>query len=248
VSNSLKGKTFIITGGSSGIGRASALLLSDFGARIIATGRDEKHIRETQAIDPTIHFLKTDLEKIESFEEVSKRIFEQTDIIHGFVHSAGVIYTELFETFRQHELIAMFRVNVQAGFEILRDILPLFREGGSVIFISSIDAFFAAQNPSSGYALTKGSLLALTNDLASELGKHNVRVNAIVPGLIKTSMTEGFFDKEFLEERDEFLKRVPLGRGGNPEEVANLIKFLLSDESSYITGNTIFCDGGYHIG
>ena len=114
--------------------------------------------------------------------------------------------------------------------------------------MSSIDAYFGETAPSSGYALTKASLIGLTNALAFELGKYKIRVNTILPGLIRTHMTEDFFKSEFDRERSEFLKRVPLGRVGDPTEVAKLIAFLLSDDSSYITGDSIFMDGGYHIG
>jgi 3-oxoacyl-[acyl-carrier protein] reductase len=247
VNSNFKGKVILITGGSSGIGRASALLLSKLGAKIIAVGREEKHIEEVKAVDSRIVFIKEDLERKDSFGKVVKKVFDHTDTLHGFVHAAGAIYTEPFGTFRYNELTAMQRVNVEAGFEIFRGTLPLFKSGGSAIFISSIDVFFGAQTPSSGYALTKGSLIGLTNALAYELGMRNIRVNAVVPGLIRTRMTEDFFGDGFKKEREEFLKRVPLGRVGSSDEVASLIAFLLSDDASYITGDTIFCDGGYHI-
>lgn len=243
----LKNKIILITGGSSVIGRSSSLLLSKLGAKVIAVGRNKKHIEEVKTIDSHIGFIEEDFEKEGAFERVVKKVRDYTNILHGFVHAAGIIYTESFETFRYNELMAMQKVNVEAGFEILKGILPLFKEGGSVVFISSIDAFFGAYQPSCGYALTKGSLISLTNALAYELGKRNIRVNVIVPGLIKTKMTEDFFGDEFKKEREEFLKRVPLRREGSPDEVANLIAFLLSESSSYITGDIIFCDGGYHV-
>jgi len=132
--------------------------------------------------------------------------------------------------------------------EFIRDLLPLFKNGGSVVLVSSIDAFFKERAPSAGYALTKSAIIGLTNSLASELGRYRIRVNSVSPGLIRTHMTEDFFTEEFELERKQFLERVPLGRAGSPDEVARLIAFLLSDDASYISGDNIFIDGGYHTG
>jgi len=86
----------------------------------------------------------------------------------------------------------MWKVNVEVSFKILRDLLPLFKNGGSVVLISSIDAFFKERAPSAGYALTKSAIIGLTNSLSSELGKYKIRVNSVSPGLIRTNMTEDF--------------------------------------------------------
>ncbi len=242
-------KTFVVTGGSSGIGRATVLMLADNGACVLTCGRNEKRLSELKKYSENIYVFKTDLSSEKDIEKFAKNILSFGKKISGFVHSAGIIYTEPFETFRKHELEEMLEVNVKSGFYLLQRILPKFQEaGGSVVFVSSIDAYFGAVNPpSSGYALSKGALISLTNALASELGDKNIRVNAVIPGLIKTKMTEDFFTEEFNGERKNFLSRVPLGRAGTAEEVAKLILFLLSDNSSYITGDAIFIDGGYHV-
>ena len=244
---SLVGKSFVITGGSSGIGRATALLLARNNASVFITGRNEKRLFEVAKYSKNIVPIVADLSKPESTDIVADTVASDVNEISGFVHSAGEIYTEPFETFRVNELIEMEEVNVNAGFEILKKLTPIFNRG-SIVFVSSIDAFFGAVNPpSSGYALTKGAVISLTKALASELGGKGIRVNCVVPGLIRTRMTEDFFTDEFKEAREKFLERVPLKRAGKPEEVAKLISFLLSDDASYINGDIIFIDGGYHV-
>jgi NAD(P)-dependent dehydrogenase (short-subunit alcohol dehydrogenase family) len=244
---SFNGKTIVITGGSSGIGRASALEFAKNGADVIVVGRNPAHLSEVASLHKNIRTIQTDFASKEGIEKASAEISKLAKEVNGFVHCAGVIYTEPFETFRNHELNEMLNVNVLSGFEIFRAVLPLMKNGGSAVFVSSIDAFFGAvKPPSSGYALTKGALVSLTYALSSELGEKNIRVNAVVPGLIRTPMTEDFFSGEFSNERAEFLKRVPLHRAGRAEEVAKLIAFLISDDASYINGDAIFIDGGYH--
>lgn len=241
-----EGKTYLITGGSSGIGGALAVQLAKENARVIATYRTPSHMKEIHNIEPRIEYIRGDFADPHDVRHVVEKVFEKTKVINGFVHCSGEIFTEPFETFRTYELRKMFSVNVEAGFLILRDTLPLFKNGGSVVFVSSIDSYFGEENPSSGYALTKGALNSLTYELAYELGRKGIRVNAVLPGLIRTPATSDFFKNDFKESLNKFLKRVPLGREGSAKEVANLIMFLLSDESSYITGDTIFIDGGYH--
>ena len=239
-------KSVLVIGGSSGIGRATSVYLSNLGARVFATGRTEAHIEETKALAPLIEFALIDLPK--DAEKLVKWVSEVVETLDGIVFSQGIIFTEPFETFRDYELEMMWKVNVEVSFKILRDLLPLFKNGGSVVLISSIDAFFKERAPSAGYALTKSAIIGLTNSLSSELGKYKIRVNSVSPGLIRTNMTEDFFSDEFELERKQFLQRVPLGREGNPDEVARLIAFLLSDNASYISGDNIFIDGGYHTG
>ena len=239
-------KSVLVIGGSSGIGRATSVYLSNLGARVFATGRTEAHIEETKALAPLIEFALIDLPK--DAEKLVKWVSEVVETLDGIVFSQGIIFTEPFETFRDYELEMMWKVNVEVSFKILRDLLPLFKNGGSVVLISSIDAFFKERAPSAGYALTKSAIIGLTNSLSSELGKYKIRVNSVSPGLIRTNMTQDFFADEFELERNQFLQRVPLGREGNPDEVARLIAFLLSDDASYISGDNIFIDGGYHTG
>ncbi len=241
------GKYFVVTGGSSGIGRATAFLLARSGAHVFITGRDKKRLAETVRYSKNIIPIHADFSKADAADKVADTVKSSAVNISGFVHCAGEIYTEPFETFRMYELIEMENVNVNSGFKILKKLMPIFSQG-SAVFVSSIDAYFGAVNPpSSGYSLTKGALISLTKALASELGGYGIRVNCIVPGLIRTRMSEDFFGDEFKELREKFLNRVPLKRAGKAEEVAKLIAFLVSDDASYISGDTIFIDGGYHI-
>ena len=242
-----KGKTYIITGGSSGIGKASSLLLAEKGASVISIGRTRSHLESVALLHKNIKIIQHDFSESGNIEHLVDKIKQFSCCIDGFVHCAGVIYTEPFETFRMHELRKMELVNVESGFELLQKVLVFMKEG-SLVFVSSIDAFFGAINPpSSGYALSKAAVIGLVRALASELGDKKIRVNAVVPGLIKTQMTDNFFSESFAEERHKFLERVPLRRAGTPEEVARLVVFLLSDSASYITGDAIFIDGGYHV-
>ncbi len=240
------GKTILITGGSSGIGGALAVNLRKLGARVIATYRTASHMKKIHEIDPEIEFIRGDLSDSHDIHRITEKVFDKVAEINGFVHCAGEIFTEPFETFKTYELRRMLEVNVEAGFILLRDILPLFKQGGSVVFVSSIDALFGEDTPSSGYAVTKGAINSLTVSLAFELGTRNIRVNSVLPGLIRTPLTEDFFKNEFKGSYERFLKRIPLGREGKDYEVADLIIYLLSEKSSYITGDTIFIDGGYH--
>jgi len=139
---------------------------------------------------PLIEFALIDLPK--DAEKLVKWVSEVVETLDGIVFSQGIIFTEPFETFRDYELEMMWKVNVEVSFKILRDLLPLFKNGGSVVLISSIDAFFKERAPSAGYALTKSAIIGLTNSLSSELGKYKIRVNSVSPGLIRTNMTEDF--------------------------------------------------------
>jgi len=129
----------LVVGGSSGIGRATSLLLKSHGANVLATGRSDTHIEETLKLNPAISFLKASLP--EESNKVVNWVRKNVDSLYGVVFSQGVIYTEPFETFRDHELEEMWKVNVESSFKILRDLIPLFKEGGSVVFISQLMYF-----------------------------------------------------------------------------------------------------------
>jgi len=197
-------KTILVVGGSSGIGRATSIYLSKLSARVLITGRTESHINETKTLLPGAEFVLIDLPK--DAEKLVKWVSEEVETIDGIVFSQGIIFTEPFETFRDYELEMMWKVNVEVSFKILRDLLPLFKNGGSVVLISSIDAFFKERAPSAGYALTKSAIIGLTNSLSSELGKYKIRVNSVSPGLIRTNMTEDFLPMSLNWKENNFYR------------------------------------------
>ena len=147
---------------------------------------------------------------------------------------------------RSSEFRETFDVNVFSAFEFAQAALSRASSTASFVFVSSIDAHrHPRHTPSASYDSSKRALESISESVAVEAGSRGIRSNCIIPGLIRTPMTEDFFGQEFETERLRFLDAVPLGRPGTPEDVANLIMFLLSPVSGYITGTSIPVDGGF---
>ena len=243
---SLKGKTVLITGGSSGIGKATAILCAEAGARIILLGRNVERLQEVHvnlagndhlaiAIDLTDH------------EKVKKKLTDQLqDIphIHGLVHAAGITSTYPFKLMKPEQMQHYFETNVYSGFYLSSLLIKKMRkEPASMIFITSVMAS-VGEKAKSLYAMTKGALLSGSKSLAIELAGNNIRVNCISPGIVDTPMTENATYKKDEQLLQDTLSLYPLGFG-LPEDVANASLFLLSDASKWITGIDLKVDGGY---
>lgn len=242
---SLKGKKILVTGASSGIGRATAIVCSKMGAEVIITGRNYERLLETneQMDNSDIQLISTDL----STEEGIKVLLNTLPKLDGIVLAAGIVDMIPIQFAAPDKFQKIFQTNLFSPIEILRQIIKKknFNPGLSIVVIDSIagnDDFVVGN---SIYGAGKAAFKSFCKFFAIEMvGKH-VRINTVSPGLILTPMQR----KSAVSEADleAAISRVPMKRWGQPEEIAYAAVFLLSDASSYMTGADIKIDGGYTI-
>jgi 3-oxoacyl-[acyl-carrier protein] reductase len=242
----LSGKVAIITGGSRGIGRAIALRLSQCGASIIITcSKDDEGAAETiKLIRENGGYCTSKVFDICDYNHCQKTVdevyaaFGKIDIL---VNNAGQSQIGLFIDAEEASWNKLIDVNIKGVFNMTQPVLKymLKKGSGAIVNISSIWGVNGASCESI-YSATKGAVISFTKALAKEMGPSNIRVNAIAPGVIKTAMNQWLSS----EEEDELLCNISLGYLGEPSDIGNLTAFLCSDESKYITGQTIIADGG----
>jgi NAD(P)-dependent dehydrogenase (short-subunit alcohol dehydrogenase family) len=241
--NELDGKVAIVTGASSGIGAAIAQAMSEAGARVVLTGRDEARLRSAadrcRGESVTVAADLVD-------DDTPRRIVDGTIGAFGrvdtLVHSAGIFWPRPLEEAPLEDFDLQWRVNVRAPYALTKAALPHLERDSSVTFVSSIAGQVAFPN-SAAYCATKGAIEQLTKALAVELSPRGIRVNAIAPGNIRTPMNE-----ELLKDPDwerMYLEGTPYGRIGVVEDVAPLAVFLASDAARYVHGESILVDGGW---
>ncbi len=244
----LKKKTAVLTGSSRGIGKEILKLLAENNANIIACSRkeDKKHISFIHELEKKnnveIEAFFFDLADSDQVKEKALEIINKYKKIDILINNAGIIHTALFQMTTIKKFKEIFETNffsiIQFTQIILKSMLP--HKSGSIINISSTSAF-DNNDGRSAYSASKLSLVSLTKTLSNELGRHNIRVNSIAPGLTETDMAIQNTKKELI---DEIIERTALKRIGKPKDIANSVLFLSSDLSSYITGQTIRIDGG----
>lgn len=240
---SLDKKTILITGASSGIGRATAVECSKMGASVIITGRNEERLNETlNLLTPGNHLaILADL----SLEEGINKLIECIPYLDGLVLAAGIEGMALFQFSTKSKLEKIYNNNLFSPIEILRLIVKKkkFRSGFSVVGIASIAAFL--QSPAHGiYGSAKAALVSMFKYAALELAPKSIRINTISPGAIKTQMTmtaNSMISQEQLEINE---KKYPLKHFGEPEDIAFGCIYLLSDAAKWITGEDLIIDGG----
>ncbi len=235
----LQGKTALITGGTSGIGRAVAERFAGEGAEVIITGRDQARGREVvQAVEAAggkARFIAADLT---SFEDVT-RLAEATSEVDVLVNNAGVSRGGPEQT-AEETFDITFDVNVKAPFFLTAAIAPRMaaRGGGSIINISSMAATIG-MNGLAAYGASKAALESLTKAWTAEYAAQGVRINTVAPGPTRTPVAAAMG-----ERFDAFASSTPAGRGATPEEIANAVSFLASEQASYIYGAILPADGG----
>jgi len=244
---SLNGKTIIITGAASGIGRECAIKTANSGATIILVDQNEDGLNKTLSLIGVEKHLKIvcDLLNIEDFESKLETILNGNKA-SGFVHSAGIEMTKPLKILKKSDYEKVFSINVISGFEISKILSKkkyLSDDGASFIFISSIMSV-VGQSGKIGYSASKGALVSGCKSMALELATKKIRVNSISPGMVKTKMSEDLLTSLSDSAKNDIEMMHPLGIG-KPEYIANVALFLLSDETKWITGTNIIVDGGY---
>jgi len=245
---SLKDKTVLITGASSGIGKQCAIDASKLGAKVILLGRDQERLQQTRELmaDGEHLPISQDICDYDKLPDMIANAVEKTGKIAGFIHSAGIEKTLPFKDMSHDEYEKLFSINVIAGLEIARIISnKKFHIAGdtSFVLISSIMGVIG-QRATVGYCASKGALVPACKAMALELAPKKIRVNCVLPAVVMTEMTQRFFTRMNEDAQNAVINMHPLGLG-KPQDVSNMCMFLLSDLARWITGTSMLVDGGY---
>jgi len=245
----LDGKVALVTGASKGIGESMARGLAEFGAKVVVSSRKQ------EAVDAVAEAFRTDgleatgiaanvgsLEDINNLVEKTVETYGGLDIVINNA-AANPVFGPIQNT-DERAFDKIIDVNLKGPFELCKAAYPILKQrgGGSIIHISSIGGLKPEANIGI-YSVSKAAIISLTKAMAQDWGADNIRVNAICPGLIKTKFSEALWQDD--ETLDGFLRHIPLGRAGNPEDIAGLALFLASDAAAYCTGGFYMADGGY---
>lgn len=246
---SLQGKNAIVTGASRGIGRAIALLLAQYGANIIINytsnkeAADEviKQIKEYGVTAIAVRCDVTNSDHIKKMIEVAEENFDAIDIL---VNNAGITRDNLLLRMKEEDWQQVMDVNLKGVFLCTKAVIRkmMKQKQGKIINISSIVGV-TGNAGQANYAASKAGVIGFTKSIAKEVASKNICVNAIAPGFIETDMTAVLSDAV----KSSMMESIPLKRFGKPEDIANLVVFLSSEESNYITGQVIHVDGGMAI-
>jgi len=250
------GYTAIITGAANGIGRACAQRFAHEGANAIICDYNEKHLKETEEliksegkkVEPYVFDISNKKEVDKAISEIIKK-YKKIEII---VHCAGVANEKPFVDLTEDDWHRIININLNGSFYILQPVVRNMMENkyGKIINVTSKSGLFGRANRTA-YSASKFGQNGLTQALALEVAKYNIHVNAICPSRIESQMTIGIFhdrakitNKPYEEIRNEYIKSVPVGRLGLPDDVAAMAAFLATEEASYITGQFISVSGG----
>lgn len=243
----LAGRTILVTGASSGIGRETAHLISQLGARVVLVGRNEQRLSETlQLLDGGGHRVEPfDLSSTDEIPRWLKGISASSGPLHGLVHCAGVIKLRPLRVLTSQAVEDLMGINVKAAISLAKGFCHknVRTPTGSIVFLSSVMGL-TGQAGLGAYAASKGAIIALTRALAVELAGEHIRVNCVAPGLVTTEMGQGQLALLTPEQRAA-LEAMHLLGFGSARDVSYAIAFLLAETARWITGTVLVADGGY---
>jgi 3-oxoacyl-[acyl-carrier protein] reductase len=239
----LQGKVAVITGAGQGIGKATAYAFAQAGATLAAADINEDRAREVaqeagSRFGVSSYAIKTDVVEKTSVQAMMTAVTERFGTIDILVNNAGICQSAVdFEDLSDEDWDKLLAVNLKGTINCIRAVIPIFKRKkyGKIINMSSLAGEVGGIATAVSYATSKAAILGLTKTLAKNLGAYNINVNAVAPGFIRTAMTA---------DLDHKVEMIPLLRLGQPEEVADVVLFLASERSRYITGATIDVNGG----
>lgn len=242
---SLTGKTILITGAASGIGRATARMCAEMGAALVLVDLNEKGLAETESeIKENVHAAYA-LNLVDNLQ-VEKMVADLPKL-DGVASNAGIVFSLLARFNEQKDMKKIFDVNTFSHINLIQEIIngKKLNKSASIVFTSSMSGVYCGIAGGTLYGATKAALMGYSKALAIELAPRGIRVNTVHPGMIQTPLTHGTALSQDLLEEDS--KNYPLGRYGKPEEVAAAIVYLLSDATVWMTGSQLLIDGGYSL-
>jgi len=242
----LQGKNCIVTGGSRGIGKSIAMTFAKLGANVAITyarsaDAANEVAKEIEKAGSKVMAIQADATDFSKAEEVIAKVTDEWGSLDVLINNAGITKDNLILRMNEEQWDAVINTNLKSVFNYSKAAAkPMMRaRGGSIVNIGSVVGI-SGNAGQSNYSASKAGLIGFTKSYAKELASRNIRANVVAPGYITTEMTQDLNEKVLQSIKDE----TPLGRAGNPEEVSNVVAFLASDLSSYITGEVIRVDGG----
>ncbi|MEO0087774.1 MAG: 3-oxoacyl-ACP reductase family protein [candidate division WOR-3 bacterium] len=249
----LTGKKALVTGASRGIGRGIALALAKQGAEVAVNyrskaGEAERVVEEIKRIGRESFAVQADVSNKSEVERMFAEIKNRWGKLDILVNNAGIVEFVSFEEMTEEQWDKVLDTNLKGQFLCAQQAVKLMGRGGKIINIASIASggVGIGFHQIAHYTASKGGVVALTENLALDLGPKGINVNAIAPGVIETDMTKGLTADE--KTKSGLLARIPKGRFGKPEDIGAVAVFLASDEADYITGTVIYVDGGWLTG
>jgi len=242
---SLSGKTILITGASSGIGKSAAIEISKLGGKVILTGRDGLKLSEvlSQLEGEENNIISGDLKN----PEFLQTLVDSLPKVDGLVNCAGVMKLTPLRALNDSIIDELVSLNYLIPIKLIRNIIKerKLMKYGSIVNITSINGGGVGTKAHSLYASTKAGLTGFSRSLAIDLGKHRIRVNCVAPGMVNTEGAEAIYDVSTSDAISADIEKYPMRRYGEPEEIAHGVIYLLSDASKWVTGITLTIDGGF---